>query len=267
MVAQQPAELVVVDYGCPDRVGDWVEADHPGVKVVRIDDDPGFCLSRARNMGAASTDTDWICFVDADICLAAGWIEWLRNELRPGAFFLSGDKEGRSVLEAVGTVCCSREAFDRVGGYDEVYRGYGGEDTDLYKRLEAAGYRRADYPSSYVEPILHDDSERVAFHNVKNRELQIRINRYYSRINRHIASLFSMSVPVQVRQSIMAQVQAQFLADKNKDKNYPVVEVSINKSDLVSGQATRKSICFTLVRKRRFLGLGRYKWYFTNTCQ
>jgi glycosyltransferase involved in cell wall biosynthesis len=69
MAAQNPDEIIVVDYGCPDGTGDWVEANFPVVKVVRIDDDPGFCVSRARNRGAAKSACDLICFIDADIKL------------------------------------------------------------------------------------------------------------------------------------------------------------------------------------------------------
>ena len=47
LIAQQaPDEIIVVDYGCPDRVGDWVTANVPQARVVRVDDDPGFSLAR-----------------------------------------------------------------------------------------------------------------------------------------------------------------------------------------------------------------------------
>jgi len=50
IAAQAPDEIVVVDYGCPQNSGDWVEAHFPGVKVVRTTDDPGFCLPRALDL-------------------------------------------------------------------------------------------------------------------------------------------------------------------------------------------------------------------------
>jgi hypothetical protein len=49
IVAQSPAEIVVVDYGCPQRTGDWVEEQLSPVKVVRVNDDPGFCVSRPQH--------------------------------------------------------------------------------------------------------------------------------------------------------------------------------------------------------------------------
>ena len=49
IVAMGTSEVIVVDYGCPDGTGDWVEANFPGVTVVRVDDDPGFSPARSRN--------------------------------------------------------------------------------------------------------------------------------------------------------------------------------------------------------------------------
>lgn len=88
IIAQHPDEIVVVDYGCPDRVGDWVKAHFPDVKVVRVEGDTGFCLAKARNVGAMNTRATWLCFIDADVEIAPRWIEWLRQNLEDG-FFIS----------------------------------------------------------------------------------------------------------------------------------------------------------------------------------
>ena len=61
LVEQSPDEIVVVDYGCPDGVGDWVADNYPDIAVVRVNDDPGFCVARARNRGGAE------CKVDLDL--------------------------------------------------------------------------------------------------------------------------------------------------------------------------------------------------------
>lgn len=38
-----------------------------------------------------------------------------------------------------GSLCCAREAFDAVGGYDESFAEWGGDDDDFRVRLEMAG--------------------------------------------------------------------------------------------------------------------------------
>ena len=60
-------EIVLVDYDCPQKCGDWVAAHYPEVKVVRHQGDEGFSAARAKNLGARRVTSDWILFIDADI--------------------------------------------------------------------------------------------------------------------------------------------------------------------------------------------------------
>lgn len=55
ILEQDPDEMVFVEYGCPQNAGNWVAEHHPGIKVIYVNDDPGLCVSRARNMGARDT--------------------------------------------------------------------------------------------------------------------------------------------------------------------------------------------------------------------
>jgi glycosyltransferase involved in cell wall biosynthesis len=40
-------EIIFVDYGCTQGSSDWVKAHYPKVKIVLVNDDPGFCAARA----------------------------------------------------------------------------------------------------------------------------------------------------------------------------------------------------------------------------
>src|SRR5215467_11575077 len=73
LAAQPGTEAIVVDYGCPQGTRSWVRERFPGVKVVEVDDDPGFCVARARNLGAAAASAPRLCFVDADVRLREGF--------------------------------------------------------------------------------------------------------------------------------------------------------------------------------------------------
>ena len=57
LAAQPAAACVVVDYGCPDHCGDWVQANLPQVKVVRWPAASTFHAAHARNLGAAAAGT------------------------------------------------------------------------------------------------------------------------------------------------------------------------------------------------------------------
>jgi len=120
MVAQGADEVIVVDYGCPDKTGDWVEANFPDTQVVRVDDDPGFCTGRARNLGAQQASGDWFAFVDADIKTGPGWVSWMRDNVQPGHFYLAAQTPGKRDPDIFGTVVCARADFEAIGGYDEA---------------------------------------------------------------------------------------------------------------------------------------------------
>jgi glycosyltransferase involved in cell wall biosynthesis len=214
MMAQSPAEIIVVDYGCPQHTGDWVEAYHQAAKVVRVTDDPGFCLPRARNLGAGQSSAPWLCFIDADVEVKEGFVDWVGRNAQSSLFYLAGLNDG-GVLDAgtVGTALVHRTYFDKVHGYDEVFRGWGGEDIDLYRRLSAAGAGRAAFPE-FFRSIKHDDSERVRFHPVKDKKLQAIINAFYLSARAHASSVIGekREIPLTLRQDMMDRIARQIVA-------------------------------------------------------
>ncbi len=129
------ASVVVVDYSCPDGSGDWVEANHPTARLVRVPGRPQFNASEARNIGARHADGPWIAFVDSDVVLDPGFTAAVAPALEPGGFYRArSDDRGLG-----GTFVCSRADFERVGGYDEVYPCWGEEDNDLFDAFQFVG--------------------------------------------------------------------------------------------------------------------------------
>ncbi|HVZ42536.1 MAG TPA: galactosyltransferase-related protein [Ramlibacter sp.] len=179
MLSERPDEVIVVDYGCPQGTAEWVRANHPDVKLVRVDDDPGFHHARARNIGAAQARADWLLFIDADVRVKPGWCAWMAQSLRRGAFYRAGSVNGVREPETFGTAICPRDAFVRIEGYDEAFRGWGGEDTDLYRRLSALGLSMQAYPADFIDVIHHGDDERMGFAEVKEKGLQFIANQAY----------------------------------------------------------------------------------------
>lgn len=209
MVEQRPDEIVVVDYGCPDGTGDWVEATYPGVRLVRVTDDAEFSASRARNIGVRATTAEWLCFIDADMRMQPGWLDWMRGNLHPRCFFVASEEDGVSDVEAAGTVVCTRQAFDAIGGYDEVFRGWGGEDTDFYKRLALQALGRAYYPRHFLDPIRHGEEERFRFNPLKHKGLAIVISELYVEAKALIMAVqrVDSDLPYDFRVSLMQEVR------------------------------------------------------------
>ena len=156
MLKQSFSEVIVVDYGCEQGTGSWVPKEHPSAKLVEVKDDPTFCVARARNIGAAKASKRFLCFADADVLINMDLGEWCSENARTQAFYLNSGR----VRELHGFVICSKESFEKIGGYDEAFRGWGSEDFDLYERLLAAGLARASVPDHALTGIKHGDEER-----------------------------------------------------------------------------------------------------------
>ena len=205
MTSQPGCSCVVVDYACPDRAGDWVEAHHPETRVVRVPGRLEFNLSAARNAGARQADSPWVCFVDADVRLEPGFAAALLAALAPGDYFRAPPSDG-GVGGVGGTFACARADFERAGGYDEVYRGWGEEDNDLYDSLQFLGLRQRTLPVSMLHHIPHGDEARTRFYSVADFQTGHAVNRVYRILKWDAARLGRELLPPDFRRAIYDKV-------------------------------------------------------------
>jgi hypothetical protein len=64
-----------------------------------------------------------------------------------------------------GLLVVHRDAFRQVGGFDESFRGWGGEDIEMRLRLFLlAGLDYVDVPLSLITPLAHGDGLRTQFY-------------------------------------------------------------------------------------------------------
>lgn len=190
-------EIVVADDG--SSCAPVLPASSLKMTVVR-QADLGFRAAAARNLGAASTSAEILCFLDADTVpepdylsrltrlpallpdalvvgrrrhadfgdvsaggLADWWSgrrvprvldepSWLTDEYEASGNLLNVDRRAyRYVISSV--MCCSRKLFDDVGGFDESFRHYGGEDWEFAHRAVVGG------------AVLHHARDAVAWHD------------------------------------------------------------------------------------------------------
>lgn len=206
VVGQPGVSCVVVDYACPDQTADWVAANFPCVKLVRVTGEAGFSASHARNLGAQASNADWLAFFDADILWSSKLAKRVIPRLQTGHFY----RAQPITLQSWGSVICHRQDFEAIGGYDEAMHGWGGEDDDLIERLSMLGRIADSFPASLIDEIPHDDDARVRFHEVKNRALQRRINILYLQIKLDMLRLTG-SMPLQIRQELFNRVKRSLL--------------------------------------------------------
>jgi hypothetical protein len=198
-------EVVLVDFDCPDRSGDWASAAHPSVRVVRVADAPRFHLTRARNLGAAAARQPWLCFIDADIAVAPGFLAAVQP-LLSGARLLMNQGDPAALF---GTSVMARADFERVGRFDEVMEGWGAEDRDLYVRLVRAGVRAQALPPGTFRALPHDDEARVRFYAEKDRWRAQRQNALYAQLKHDLARMLAVAEPpLALRRDLHAQVAA-----------------------------------------------------------
>jgi hypothetical protein len=163
----EPDEVVVVAMGDPEV--ETLAAAHAVVTAVEsVPCPPGdpLPLARARNHGASSTSGELLVFLDVDCIPARALVADYHHHRRPGLLMGTVRYLPPGVPSATGTwddqglrqhgrphgarpvpttpertdryelfwslnFAVERATWEAVGGFDEGYRGYGGEDTDF----------------------------------------------------------------------------------------------------------------------------------------
>jgi len=205
LMSQAFAEVVLVDYDCPAGSGEWAAAAFPGVRVVKVTGEPLFNAARARNLGARFATAPWLFFVDADVRVSPQFVAATSPALTPGTFVTADP----CPAELCGTVLIHRNDFQAVGGYDEVFQGWGYEDIDLLDRLKVMGVRESSYDGDLAEPLKHEDDLRTRHHEIRSKLYNGTINRVYRAAKRDMAKL-GKSLDEPARRRIYDQVRAGF---------------------------------------------------------
>ena len=192
---------MVVDYSCPEGAGDWVEANYPSARVVRVPGQTRWHASAARNIGVRHVDAPWICFVDSDVVLESGFGAVLLSTVKPGGFYRVWSTD----RGLVGTFACARSDFDRVGGYDEIYPCWGEEDNDLYDALEFVGVEPRPLPSPLPRHLPHGNDQRTRFSPIPDLQLGHAINRVYRIVKWNTARLNRELLTLDMRRALVRQ--------------------------------------------------------------
>ncbi len=203
-------EIIVVDDG--SQVAPTVPV---GVRLL-TQDDRGFRLAAARNLGAAHARGPVLCFLDADTSPEPDYLRELTrlpalmadavtvgtrrhadlatvpfddpiessapaHELEAPVWLARAYERTRDLAESdhrsyrylIGAVlACHRDLFDQVGGFDESFSDYGGEDWEWGYRAWLAGATFAHVPTAIAWHDGPDWSGRSVADAVaaKNRE-------------------------------------------------------------------------------------------------
>ena len=130
-------------------------------KVIAITDPQKRKFNKAwvMNVGAKAASTDNLLFIDAEVSFGADFLECVSKFAEQHKFFNGWSKyvcmAGRdnpherhhffpkTITAMMGVFFSERNFFfNTIGGYNENFFGYGGEDTELYLRVDHVFNRR-----------------------------------------------------------------------------------------------------------------------------
>ncbi|HWE89690.1 MAG TPA: glycosyltransferase [Pseudonocardiaceae bacterium] len=183
-----PHRVIVVDSASPDGTGEWLAENLSGPTVLRMPDNLGF--GAGGNLGVAHADTEFVCFLNADVDVTEGWLEplisWLDGHPDAGAVapvmlhpdgsvqeagsLIGGDGWCRAWDEpdspfprpvdyaSAACLLVRRSAFHAAGGFSPDYEIAYFEDVDLMLSLREHGWRTWVQPASTVRHLRHGSS-------------------------------------------------------------------------------------------------------------
>lgn len=204
-LAQHPQfEPILVEQDSVPRLGGGLP--HPGCKHVFAYNPGPFNKSWGLNVGFRHSAHAWLAFADADIVFGAALDATLEHlekgywtikpyrrlidldeaesaRVRGGEFDFVPDRDdakpnregaGEHIVFAGGVFLIARAAFVRMGGWDERFRGWGGEDDAFSYRLERARIPGIELDSRPAVHLAHPRTPEATFgqpHYAANRAL------------------------------------------------------------------------------------------------
>ncbi len=237
MLAQGNAEVIVVDFSCPQHTGDHVRQNFSAAKVVMVPGKAYFSNWEARNAGASIAKGDVLVFCDADTVLASDALKWIDKNIPKTCFGFfateqslkfknGGDVISRNQLKGFQVV--PAQSFKVLGGYDEVLQGYAaGGDTDLQDRCALIGVPTQELDAKIVEEVInHDNESRLLYHQSPLR-LSYLVGLLYRRAKLTLMQIYhEVQTPLERRHELyQAALKASALLEQGKTEISITIEV------------------------------------------
>jgi len=239
MIEQDCAEVIVVDFSCPQGTGAYVAKHLPSVRVVSVDGQKFFSNWTARNAGAAVATSDTLLFSDLDIILAKDAVAWIADNLPDNTLghFKNArrpqfNKQQRSLAmnQLKGFHVVPTAKFREVGGYDDVPQGYAaGADTDLEVRLSFCGVQRYELPDTILEGVIEQDLGT----RTKHHALKIAVSYCASQLYRSVKlELLRITRRFELPRKLRAEIYRRALeAARNLSAAEPIARISVDLHD------------------------------------
>jgi hypothetical protein len=180
-------EFVVLDYNSTDGLeayakANWQSYMNSGRLVIYTTKEPTyFHRSHSRNLAFKLAAGEVICNIDADNFTGKQFAAYVNNSFQQNSRICLntiGLRNDESIMDVLGRVCFTKDAFLGIGGYDQAIDSYGFEDYDLINRLELSGIQRVLIRDDhFLHAITHSNKERIKDEYCIN-HLQVMLLRY-----------------------------------------------------------------------------------------
>lgn len=114
-----------------------------------------FHVTRAKNIVHSLATGDILCNLDADNFTGKDLAFYLNRIFNKKPNTIVGVTS--EVPDCFGRIALTRRDFNRLGGYDESFEGWGFEDDDIIVRAEEAGLSLKLLPAPFLKYIPHSD--------------------------------------------------------------------------------------------------------------
>lgn len=232
----EPAHVIVVDNGSSDGSRQIVQEKFPGVELICLDKNYGFC--KAVNIGIAASKTTYVILLNNDTEVQAGFVRALEQpmERRPEAF--SGAAQMRS-LHRPGLIDDAGDYYCALGwafalGKDKPIQGY-----QRKRRIFAACGGAAIYRRKIFNEIGDLDENHFAYLEDIDLGYRARINGYVNlyvpeAVVYHAGSGFSGSRYNRFKVRLASRNSVYLIY-----KNMPAAQILLNMPLLVVGFAVK----------------------------
>jgi len=167
----QNVEFVLLDYNSKDGLEAWVKERmmkyiESGILNYYQMDNPKprfFNMTHAKNVAHKLGIGDILCNLDADNFVLDGAADYLMDVFWNNFdedIFVAPCRKGFSGAGVWGRICARKKKFYKVGGYNEVWNRWGGDDHDYNMRLKMSGSKWVCHDVRYLRCINHSSIER-----------------------------------------------------------------------------------------------------------
>lgn len=171
-------KFVILDYGNSSELQEYFKEsyqdliDSGKLSIYTYITDKNFHMAHAKNMAARCgilEGADIIVTLDADNFTCSSFAKYIAEIFKEIGIFLCPNfpvinsmphGPDRPARGYAGRLAIRARDFIKLGGYDEIYDTWRGEDIDLIYRLQRVGYKIRHIPNKFLSAIRHSSEVR-----------------------------------------------------------------------------------------------------------